>query len=61
MLLQDLLAILSGGFVGLLLGATGGGGSLIAIPLLVYVVSVPVQSATAMSLVVVGYTALFGA
>jgi len=35
MLLQDLLAILSGGLVGLLLGATGGGGSLIAIPLLV--------------------------
>ena len=61
MLLQDLLAILSGGLVGLLLGATGGGGSLIAIPLLVYVVSVPVQSATAMSLIVVGYSALFGA
>ena len=33
-----LLALLSGGLVGLLLGATGGGGSLVAIPLLVYVV-----------------------
>ncbi len=62
MLFQSLLAIiLSGGLVGLLLGATGGGGSLIAIPLLVYVVGVPVQKATALSLVVVGYSALFGA
>ena len=56
-----LLALLSGGLVGLLLGSTGGGGSLVAIPLLVYVVGVPVQNATAMSLIVVGYSALFGA
>ena len=56
-----LLALLSGGVVGLLLGATGGGGSLVAIPLLVYVVGVPVQNATAMSLIVVGYSSLFGA
>jgi len=61
MLVQSILAILSGSAVGLLLGATGGGGSLIAIPLLVYVVGVPVQKATALSLVVVGYSALFGA
>ncbi len=56
-----LLALLSGGVVGLLLGATGGGGSLVAIPLLVYVVGIPVQTASAMSLIVVGYSALFGA
>lgn len=56
-----LLALLSGGIVGLLLGSTGGGGSLVAIPLLVYVVGVPVQKATAMSLIVVGYSSLFGA
>ena len=56
-----LLALLSGGVIGLLLGATGGGGSLVAIPLLVYVVGVPVQNATAMSLIVVGYSSLFGA
>jgi uncharacterized membrane protein YfcA len=61
MLLQSVLAILSGSVVGLLLGATGGGGSLIAIPLLVYMVGVPVQKATALSLVVVGYSALVGA
>ena len=32
-----------------------------AIPLLVYVVGIPVQKASAMSLIVVGYSALFGA
>ncbi len=56
-----ILALLSGGLIGLLLGATGGGGSLVAIPLLVYVVGIPVQTASAMSLIVVGYSALFGA
>ncbi len=59
--LDWLLALLSGGLVGLLLGSTGGGGSLVAIPLLVYVVGIPVQKASAMSLIVVGYSALFGA
>jgi uncharacterized membrane protein YfcA len=59
--LNWLLALLSGGLVGLMLGATGGGGSLVAIPLLVYVVGIPVQHASAMSLIVVGYSALFGA
>ena len=61
MLIKSVLAIGVGSAVGLLLGATGGGGMLVAIPLLVYVVGVPVQKATAMSLVVVGYSALFGA
>ena len=56
-----LLGLLSGGLVGLMLGATGGGGALVAIPLLVYVVGVPVQNATAMSLIVVGGSSLFGA
>lgn len=59
--LQFGLALLSGGLVGLLLGATGGGGSLIAIPLLVYVVGLPVQKATALSLIVVGCSAFLGA
>ena len=55
------LAILSGSLIGLLLGATGGGGSLLAIPLLVYVVGVPVQQAALISLIVVGVSALVGA
>jgi len=38
---QDLLALLSGSLVGLVLGLVGGGGSILAVPLLVYVVGVP--------------------
>ncbi|MCP8939699.1 sulfite exporter TauE/SafE family protein [Alsobacter sp. SYSU M60028] len=39
-LLNDLLAMLSGGLVGVVLGVVGGGGSILAVPLLVYVVGV---------------------
>jgi uncharacterized protein len=59
--LQIFLALLSGGVVGVVLGTTGAGGSILAIPLLVYLVGVPVQEATATSLVVVGCSALLGA
>ncbi len=40
-LLQAALAVLSGGLVGLTLGLVGGGGSILAVPLLVYVVGIP--------------------
>lgn len=59
--LQAILALFSGSLVGVMLGATGAGGSILAIPLLVYLVGVPVQEATVISLMVVGYSALFGA
>jgi uncharacterized protein len=39
--IADLLAILAGCLVGLSLGTIGGGGSILAVPLLVYVVGVP--------------------
>ncbi|MBI3676059.1 MAG: sulfite exporter TauE/SafE family protein [Proteobacteria bacterium] len=39
--LQIVLALLSGGVVGLSLGLIGGGGSILAVPLMVYVVGVP--------------------
>lgn len=39
--LQYLLGALSGGLVGLSLGLFGGGGSILAVPLMVYVVGVP--------------------
>jgi uncharacterized membrane protein YfcA len=39
-LIQILLAILSGGVIGVVLGLVGGGGSILAVPLLVYVVGV---------------------
>ncbi len=37
---QDLLSIVSGGLVGFTLGLVGGGGSILAVPLLIYVVGV---------------------
>lgn len=40
-MLQDLLATASGVLVGFVLGLVGGGGSVLAVPLLVYVVGVP--------------------
>jgi len=39
--IQDLLSVGSGSLVGLTLGLIGGGGSILAVPLLVYVVGVP--------------------
>lgn len=59
--LQLVFALLCGGVVGVMLGTTGAGGSMLAIPLLVYLVGVPVQEAIVISLMVVGYSALFGA
>lgn len=46
--------------VGLTLGLMGGGGSIITVPLLVYVVSLNPVTATAYSLFVVGTTSLIG-
>jgi uncharacterized membrane protein YfcA len=40
-MLHDLPAIASGSIVGFVLGLVGGGGSILAVPLLVYVVGVP--------------------
>src|SRR3546814_18696941 len=37
---EILLALLSGGLIGIVLGLVGGGGSILAVPLLVYVVGV---------------------
>ena len=39
--MQPILAILSGSIVGFSLGLIGGGGSILAVPLLLYVVGVP--------------------
>lgn len=52
--------VLSAG-IGLSLGVIGGGGSIITVPLLVYVIGVEPHAATAMSLGVVGATGLVGA
>lgn len=55
------LAILFGTLIGLLLGLVGGGGSILTVPILVYVMGQDVHAATATSLVIVGLTALFSA
>ncbi|AFY46148.1 putative permease [Nostoc sp. PCC 7524] len=46
--------------VGISLGLIGGGGSILAVPILVYVLGVPLKSAIAMSLVTVGAVSLIG-
>jgi uncharacterized protein len=55
-----LLALPLGLVVGLALGALGGGGSILAVPVLVYVVGLDPKSAVTTSLVVVGVAALGG-
>lgn len=46
--------------VGLVLGLLGGGGSILAVPIFLYVFHVPPKPAIAMSLVVVGMSAMIG-
>ncbi len=47
--------------IGISLGLIGGGGSIFAVPTLVYVMGVPPKSAIAMSLAIVGTVSLLGA
>jgi len=54
------LSILFGVFVGFALGLTGGGGSIFAVPLLVYGLSVSPRQAVGASLAAVGATAFLG-
>ena len=56
-----LLALAAGALIGLSLGALGGGGSILAVPVLVYVLGQSPAQATTGSLVVVGVTSLVGA
>lgn len=55
-----LLAVVFGLAIGLLLGLVGGGGSILAVPALVYGIGQDVKTATTTSLLVVGATALAG-
>jgi uncharacterized membrane protein YfcA len=55
------LALPFGLGIGLLLGLVGGGGSVLAVPVLVYLLDQPVQEATTESLLVVGTASLVGA
>jgi uncharacterized membrane protein YfcA len=55
-----LLALPFGLAIGLSLGLVGGGGSILAVPVLVYALGEPVKMATTESLLIVGATALLG-
>jgi uncharacterized membrane protein YfcA len=55
------LAVIAGALIGLSLGALGGGGSILAVPVLVYLLGQSAVQATTGSLVVVGVTSLVGA
>jgi hypothetical protein len=55
------LGLLLSAAIGLSLGLIGGGGSIITVPLLVYVLNVDPHNAMGMSLAVVGATSLVGA
>jgi uncharacterized membrane protein YfcA len=52
------LALLFSGAIGVSLGLLGGGGSILAVPMLVYVAGVAAQEAVAMSLAIVGATSV---
>jgi uncharacterized membrane protein YfcA len=54
------LGLLLSAGIGVSLGLIGGGGSIITVPVLVYVLGVPAHEAISMSLAVVGGTALLG-
>ncbi|HEV8550777.1 MAG TPA: sulfite exporter TauE/SafE family protein, partial [Polyangiaceae bacterium] len=47
-------------FIGLALGLFGGGGSILAVPILTYVMGVPAKAAIASSLLIVGITSAVG-
>ena len=56
MILAPILAILIGASLGLL----GGGGSILTVPVLVYIIGVEIKQSIALSLAIVGTTALVG-
>lgn len=55
-----ILGLILSGLIGLSLGLIGGGGSIITVPVLVYVLGVEAHAAVGMSLAVVGATSLVG-
>lgn len=55
-----IVALSIGAAIGILLGLLGGGGSILAVPALVYGLDIPLAQAVPMSLLVVGSAALFG-
>ncbi len=57
---MEILAYIFAVFIGVVLGLLGGGGSILTVPILVYLLSIPAYEATAYSLFIVGVTSLTG-
>ena len=55
------MTLLAGAVIGLTLGALGGGGSILTVPALVYLLAEPPRVATTASLVIVGVASILGA
>jgi uncharacterized protein len=58
---MEILGLALAALIGLSLGLLGGGGSILTVPIFVYVLGFGAKEAIAMSLAVVGATSLFGA
>ncbi len=58
---MEILGYVGALFIGLVLGLTGGGGSILTVPILVYLMNINPVTATAYSLFIVGTTSTFGA
>lgn len=55
-----ILGYLSAIFIGLFLGLLGGGGSILSVPIFVYLIGIPPKTAIALSLALVGSVSLIG-
>ena len=58
---SSVLAMALAALIGVSLGILGSGGSIITLPVLVYIAHVPAKEAVGMSMAIVGITSLFGA
>lgn len=58
---MEILGYIGALLIGLILGLTGGGGSILTVPILVYILAFNPVTATAYSLFIVGTTSAFGA
>ena len=59
--IMEIIGYLLAGLVGITLGLIGGGGSILTVPILVYIFAIVPAQATAYSLFIVGATSLVGA
>ncbi|MGD2003611.1 MAG: sulfite exporter TauE/SafE family protein [Flavobacteriales bacterium] len=57
---MDIIGYVASIFIGISLGLIGGGGSILTVPVLVYLFGIPAELSTAYSLFIVGTTALVG-